>query len=198
MPGLDWTRAFLKRHRLSMKKGGQMQIARKNVTSDPFVIYRFYELLNKEVERLGIKDKPECVFNCDESGFPTDSLKCKYVGPVGEKCIPVTHGCNRENTTVLAVCCADGGAMDPLITFRGKNLQSTWLGEDAPKNSYFSVSDSGWMTTKIFDHWFKQFAETVKTRPLLLIFDGHMTHLSTATIEFAMAENISLVKLPAH
>ena len=59
------------RHCLGLKKGGQMQLARKNVTSDPFVVYSFYEMLDKEVKRLGIADKPECFYNCDESGFPT-------------------------------------------------------------------------------------------------------------------------------
>ena len=112
-------------------------------------------MLAKEVERLGIEGRPECFYNCDESGFPTDPSKCKYVGPIGEKCIQVTHGSNRENTTVLAVCCADGLAMDPLIVFKGKHLQSNWLGSESLKDTYFAVSNSGWMTTEIFTDWFK-------------------------------------------
>ena len=36
----------------------------------------------------------------------------------------------------------------------------------------------------------------MKVRPILL-FDGHLTHLSAA-VELALAENISLVKLPAY
>lgn len=109
-----------------------------------------------------------------------------------------SNGANRENTTVLAVCCADGTPLDPLIIFKVKNLQSTWLGEEALDNTYFGVSDSGWMTTVIFDDWFRKFARSVETRPILLAFDGHMTHLSVSTVEFAMEQNISLVKLPAH
>ena len=49
-PGCDWTISFLKRHQLSLGKGGQMQLARKNVTSDPFVVHDYYEMLKKEVE----------------------------------------------------------------------------------------------------------------------------------------------------
>ena len=33
-PGYDWVQFFLKYHTLSSKKGRQMQLARKNVTSD--------------------------------------------------------------------------------------------------------------------------------------------------------------------
>ena len=41
-----------------------MQLARKNVTSDPFVVHGHYEMLKKEVERLGIQERPECFYNC--------------------------------------------------------------------------------------------------------------------------------------
>ena len=197
-PGYDWASAFMKRHRLNLKKGGQMQIARKSVTSDPFVIYGFYEMLKKEMDRLGIADRPECLYNCDESGFPSDQSRIKHVGPVGEKTVQVTCGANRENTTVLAVCCANGLALDPLIIFRGKNIQSTWKGDKSLKNTFYAVSESGWMTTAIFHEWFLAFTETQKVRPILLIFDGHMTHLSARTVELAIKENVSLVKLPAH
>ena len=35
-------------------------------------------------------------------------------------------------------------------------------------------------------------------RPILLPFDGHLTHLSAATDKLALAENRSLVTMPAH
>ena len=54
------------------------------------------------------------------------------------------------------------------------------------------------MTTKIFHDWFTKFVETVDTRPLLLLFNGHLTHLSLAIFDLVIQENISLVKLPAH
>ena len=59
----DWVQSFLERHKLGFKKRWQMQLARKNVTSDPFVVYGYYGTLVKEIQRLGIKDKPECVYN---------------------------------------------------------------------------------------------------------------------------------------
>ena len=35
-------------------------------------------------------------------------------------------------------------------------------------------------------------------QPILLIFDGHLSHLTAQAIELAIAENISRLKLPAH
>ena len=47
-PGYDWTTSFLKRHKLSLKKGDKMQLPRENVTLDPFVVYGYYEMLKKK------------------------------------------------------------------------------------------------------------------------------------------------------
>ena len=198
LPGKDWCSGFMERQRLSLKKSGLMQIARKSVTSDPYVIYGFYEMLKAEVDRLGLADRPECVWNCDESGFPDDPSKCKTVGAKGAKTVRVTCGNNRANTTVLAVCSAKGKALDPLIVFKGVNLQSTWKGTQALPDTWYSCSKSGWMTTTIFHRWFTLFTEKIMERPLLLLFDGHMTHMSIPTIQLAMEENISLCKFPAH
>ena len=93
---------------------------------------------------------------------------------------------------------AEGKALDLLIVFKGKFLQTTWLSLESLKNTYFAASNNGWMTTKIFHDWFTKFVETVETKLLLLLFDGHLTHLSLATIDLVIQENISLVKLPAH
>ena len=66
----DWTVNFMERHNLVLKKGGLMQIARKSVTSDPFVMHGFYEILETEVKRLGLENCPK--WNCDETGFPME------------------------------------------------------------------------------------------------------------------------------
>ena len=153
-------------------------------------------MLQKEIERLEIQDKPECIWNLDESGFPHDPSKCKHIGPVGAKSIQVTCGANRENTTVLAVCCGDGRSLDPLFIFNGKNLQTSWHGKNTLPQSFYACNDSGWMTKTIFHDWFKIFVAKEKIRPLLVLFDGHMTHLSFENRSFG--NDISLVKLPAH
>jgi len=36
----------------------------------------------------------------------------------------------------LAVCSAAGIALDPLIIFKGKNMQANWFGDEALPNTY--------------------------------------------------------------
>ena len=54
------------------------------------------------------------------------------------------------------------------------------------------------MTTEIFALWFQNFTKQVEERPLLVIYDGHLTHVSLELIEKAIKEKITIVKLPPH
>ena len=199
LPGREWLSNFMQRHRLVLKKGGQMQLARKNVTSDPFIVYGFYDLLAKIMNDLGIENRPECIYNTDETGFPIDPKRCTTIGSKGTKTVRLTHGSNRENITVLATCCGNGKALDPLVVFKGKNMQSTWMGDKALPNIQYAVSDSGWMTTAIFEDFFKDFVKkTAGVRPILLVLDGHTSHTSLNTQDLAVRENITILKLPPH
>ena len=57
------------------------------------------------------------------------------------------------------------------------------------RNTFYSLSDSGWMTSEVFCTWCEKFCSIVQERPLLLIFDGHLTHISIPVILKAMEEN---------
>ena len=64
--------------------------------------------------------------------------------------------------------------------------------------TYYSFFNEGWMETSTFASSFKIFKDTVKKRPLLLLFDGHMTHISIPAIKTALEENIIIYKFPPH
>ena len=195
-PGKDWFAAFMKRNALSIKNAEMMSVARKKATENPWFIYEFYETLDKIVKEKKLTAAQ--IWNCDESGFPTDPSRCKAVTKRGEKAYRITLGAGRENTTTLATCNAAGCVMDPLIIYAGKNLQSSWRGNKALPDTMYSVSDSGWMTKAIFFSWFERFCDQITQRPLLLVFDGHLTHLSIDVIRKARAEDVTILKLPPH
>ena len=195
-PGNDWLRTFMERNGLSFKKANMLCAARKSATAHPFIISDFYDVIEEIINNK--KLQPSEIWNCDESGFPMDPSKCKVISVRGETAYKVTCGPGRENTTTLAVCNAAGKALDPLVIFTGKNLQNTWRGDKALPNTCYGISDNGWMTTSVFYEWFKKFCEQITERPLLLIFDGHLTHNSIEVIEMAIEEDITIVKLPPH
>lgn len=70
-PGEEWFLQFCKRHKMSIKKPQAVEIARKK-QENPWTIYGFFDLLEKAVADLGLKAKPELIFNCDETSFSSD------------------------------------------------------------------------------------------------------------------------------
>ena len=110
----------------------------------------------------------------------------------------ITTGAGRENLTTMACVNAAGRVLAPLFIFAGKNFQNTWVGDKALPGTYYGVSENGWMTSEVIADWFDKFCVDVKERPLLLIFDGHLSHVSIRVIEKAMEEQITLLKFPPH
>ena len=186
----------MKRNRLSTKKASIINAARKAATSNPFILYDFYEKLEEVMKAKSFE--PSQIWNCNESGFSTDPNRCKVVAPIGKPGVKVTSGCGRENITVLATCCASGRALDPLIIFQGKIFQNIWKGSKSLPKTNYGVSENGWMTTEIFYDWFKEFIKQVTVRPLLLIYDEHLSHVSINVIEKAIEEDITILKFPPH
>ena len=72
-----------------------------------------------------------------------------------------------------------GGGLHVLLCDRA-NMMANW-GLDANFLRNFTVSDSGWMTAEVFQSSFAWFAREVTAQPLLLIMDGHSSHLNYST-----------------
>lgn len=51
--------------------------------------------------------------------------------------------------------------------------------ENSVPNAYFGRSDSGWMNTELFFKWLKEhfIKRTAATRPIVLLIDGHSSHI---------------------
>ena len=54
------------------------------------------------------------------------------------------------------------------------------------------------MVTETFRDWFKEFVKEVKERPLLIIWDGRLTHVSVDVIIKANTEGLKIVKYPPY
>ena len=110
----------------------------------------------------------------------------------------MSYGARRESITTLAVCNARGKVLDPLIIFQGKNFQSSFCGDMALPNTFYGVTVNGWMETDVFADCFDAFADENKGRPMLLLFDGHMAHISICVIQPKLSDNVHLMKFLPH
>lgn len=200
-PNKDWLISFMRRHNLSVKKPQSVEVARKKAC-DPFTINTYFQLLKDVITELGLEEKPHLIFNCDETSFCKDPSKTKIVGARGQACTRTTSTSGKENITVLLTISASGQKLPPLIIFKGKNMWDQWSapeGTGYPGTSY-AVTSNGWMETTVFENYFTNvFLKALGSeRPVLLICDGHSTHVGLKVVELARAERVTILKLPPH
>ena len=63
----------------------------------------------------------------------------------------------------------------------------------------FHCSDNGWVNSDLFSKWFEFFVKTIPpSRPVLLLLDGHASHVSIEVIELARSNDVHMLCLPTH
>ena len=68
---------------------------------------------------------------------------CLFFYLQGKQALKLQFGAGHENITVLGVCSAAGVVLDPLIIFKGKNMQYSWYGDKALPKTYCGKSENG-------------------------------------------------------
>lgn len=195
----DWFIGFSKRNTLTLKNTERLEKSRRLNTSNPFLIYEFYDLYEAELDQLELRDKPDQIFNLDECGVSNDPSRSRAVAGIEQKNVYRTdQGSGRDNTTVMGCVSAAGRCLPPLFIFKGAKMWSTWKGNEDIPGTFYAVNESGFINTTIFYEFLKHFSRIEKKRPLMIILDGHVSHLNYATVLFAQQENISIIKLPSH
>lgn len=64
----------------------------------------------------------------------------------------------------------------------------------------YAASKKGWIKKDIFFNYIKDvFIPNIgEERPVLLVYDGHSTHVDIKVLELAVRNQITILKLPAH
>lgn len=112
----------------------------------------------------------------------------------------IQKNCGKISYTVLFCVSALGEYIPPLVVYKGAKLQQTWV-QGGPPDCYYSHSESGYMHRENFESWFTDTfckATELLEKPVLLIYDGHNSHLTATTQETAKRNKIVIVCLPPH
>ena len=97
--------------------------------------------------------------------------------------------------TILTCVSASGHVLPPMMIYPHKQIPPDNFREGAVAQTLFSNSPSGWINDDLLQ-WFKFFLTRIPpTRPVLLIMDGHGTHMSIELIELARSSGIHLLCL---
>jgi hypothetical protein len=90
----------------------------------------------------------------------------------------------------------------PLLIFKAKHTNTTWILASTPEKWKFSTSTSGWTSDNHAYEWlttlFKPETRRNDRKRRLLLLDGYRSHLTARFIAFCLDKNIDLVCLPPH
>ena len=194
-----WWKSFMKRHgTLTLRTAEPLSYVRA-VCSQPEILNHYYDLLQQTLLEHDLVDKPNQIFNLDESGMPLDPCPPKVVTQKGVKhSTSVTTG-DKAQITTLACCSAAGYVIPPLVVFDRKKLKPEMTIGEVPGTMY-GLSSNGWMDTELFELWFMHhfLTHVPSCRPILLMMDGHSTHFQPSVVRMAAKEEIILFCLPPH
>ena len=92
-------------------------------------------------------------------------------------------------------------AVLPYFVFPGKRMMPDLLTGASP-GANGCMSDSGWSNSEVFRDYlqmhFMKFVPSHSDQKILLILDGHKSHVSVGLVEWANTQGIILYILPAH
>ena len=140
------------------------------------------------------------IFNVDETGVSIVHKQGKVLAQLGQRHVySITSAEKGKTHTVLSCVSASGQVLPPMIIYPRKQRVPDHLKSDCVPNTLFASSENGWINSDLYLEWFQFFLNNIpSTRPVILIQDGHASHISIALIELAQKNNVHLLCLPSH
>jgi len=140
------------------------------------------------------------IFNCDETGISIVHKPGKMLAELGRRNVYAVTSAERGKThTILSCVLASGYVLPPMMIYPRKKCVPDKMKEGAVPGTLFRSSESGWINGELYIDWFKFFLQQIPAcRPVLLIQDGHTSHISIELIELAKANDVHLLYLALH
>ncbi|KAJ8319719.1 hypothetical protein KUTeg_002730 [Tegillarca granosa] len=106
-----------------------------------------------------------------------------------------------SNITIIGGGNVVGNNIPPYYIFPGKRWNDSFL-DGTPAGSSGKCSESGWSNSSVFHNYmtrhFVKYVAVSKDEPLLVLYDGHKSHIQLTLLEWAKKNNIILFVLPPH
>ena len=198
-PGKSWWWGFMRRHPdLHTAKPKPLELTRAAACTED-VVNAWFDGFSSFLQQNKITVADQ-VYNCDEAGFPLQACSSKKVciDKLMKRTFHLTNPCKTSITTLQRIC-ANGSVLPPAVYFPGKAFNPEY-GLGFPKNVFIGFSNSGWMETYHFYAWMtNHFAKRIPPmRPVVLLIDGHISHIDYNTTVFCKENDILLFRLPPH
>lgn len=195
-PTKHWFYSFLGRFpQVKMVQPKKREKVRSDVTN--LSISTYFTELKQILDTYNLLNQPAKIWNVDETGISLDHTPPKVLSMRGCQPFSVTSG-RSSTTTLIAAASALGQTIPSYVIYKGQRLTHELVSEGM-EGSKFTTSPNGWVTSDIFlDFFANHFLQHVTERPLILLYDGHSTHITFDIIETARQSDVHLFVLPPH
>lgn len=175
--GKHWYNSFTQRHNLSLRMPQPLSYARAK-NCHPEIIEEFFDRLSGLYTKHEFS--PSQIYNADETGVSCVHKLSNVCAKKGPKTVwAVTSGEKGRTNTILACGSASGHSLPPMIIFPRERI-SLELIKGAPPGTLFTGTKYGWINGSVFFKWIQFFvAQIPPQRPVLLLYDGHASHISS-------------------
>ena len=149
IPGEDWAKSFLKRHRKTIGRRTCQNIkrARAETPKDDFV--KYFVNLEEVVKEV----PPENIINYDETNLSDDPGNEKLIFKRGVKYPKCIQNYTKGSTSVMFYGTAAGDLLEPYVVYKATNMWTSWTTGGPPRTCY-NRSKSGWFDNVCFNDWF--------------------------------------------
>ena len=142
----------------------------------------------------------------DESGFSLGSTENNkvIVSEVTRKELRKFKKILGHQEWITSIECinASGVTLLPCLIFKAKNTNSSWLPDETPSDWMHATSNSAWTSDALGLEWLEHcfIPKTCRNdrKRILLLIDGHSSHLTSKFIARCIGASIDLIKLPPH
>ena len=198
-----WFYGFIGRWpEMKVVKPQKLTISRAKSASSE-VLGKYYQELGTILKSNNLMNKPERIWNIDETGVPTEHSPPKIVCNIGTNPQAVTSP-RGSTITVIAAGNAIGNSIPPYYVYPGKRWNDDFL-SGAPAGSDGEMTKSGWSNMEVFQNYltkhfmkYSNISSGSATEPSLILYDGHRSHISLALTDWAKRNNVILFVLPPH
>jgi len=204
-PGRDWWDGFFRRHPDVSLRSNEKLVKARALMDRPDVLGDYFDKLESLYSKVLFQ--PANIHNVDET--KVEARAPKTLAKTGTKDVHAIVDAPLPHITVVGCISAAGERMPPLVIHKGENILENWTnpGEEIP-GALYTATPNGWITTAVFETWLEKFIAyknvnrgalpNGEPEPVLLLFDGHTSHLSVAAAEMAQKAGVWLFQLPAH
>ena len=198
-PSEHWWQLYRKRHpNIVLRKSDSLERTRAEAFNE-VIVTEYFEILRNTLTTNNLTTSPRQIYNCDETFLPMNYTREKVVAAKGAKNVySLTTGAS-DHISLLCCVSAAGLPLPPMIIY-SKSFPGGPYRFDGPDDALYAKSDSGWIDTELFLSWLKKIflKHVVSQRPVLLLVDGHKSHINLDVIDLCRQNDVILFCLPPH